>query len=89
MVTDKAEEYCCVVEPHSRTTPMAPSQCCAGASPQHKRPVSPRRKLQVYFMSCTPSDVRYIWAVRAGLARLDRAAAQKRQELAAAAAAGA
>lgn len=30
-------------------------------------------------MSCTPSDVRYIQAVRAGLARLDRQAAEKRQ----------
>ncbi|GAB4821598.1 hypothetical protein N2152v2_008644 [Parachlorella kessleri] len=35
---------------------------------------------QVYFMSCTPSDVRYIWAVRAGLARMDRLAAHKRAE---------
>jgi len=35
---------------------------------------------QVYFMSCTPSDVRYIWAVRAGLARMDRLAADKKRE---------
>ncbi len=37
---------------------------------------------QVFFMSCTPSDVRYIWAVRAALARLDRLVPQKRRELA-------
>ena len=31
-------------------------------------------------MSCTPSDYRYIRAVRADLARLDRVAAERRRE---------